>query len=205
MPSQTITIKYTPEKRLSLLDAITKRPLYHVKVSRQVPQMEMIRLAGSQEGGNNNHAIPADEETYFESRVCTAQFKMTSLDRKSILSTSYSFVSPALSAGDALSPTILTWETDSENNAVGNFRLVVERQMESERKVLVLFRNETFSNELVGTFDIVDGGLDQLVKDEAVISGLAMLAMNQSFNLAERLRAIIAHRLRGVLVPTVRC
>ncbi|KAL3441444.1 hypothetical protein BJX65DRAFT_288521 [Aspergillus insuetus] len=198
MPSQTIIIKYTPEKRLSLLDATTKQPLYHVKVSRQVPQMEMIRLAGSQEGGNNNHAIPADEESYFESRVCTAQFKMTSLDvklrirehrdvelkRKKILSTSYSFVSPALSAGDGFSPTVLTWETDSEYNAVGNFRLVVERQLESERKIVVRFRNEAFSNELVGTFDIVDGGLDQLVKDEGVISGLAMLAMNQSFNLA---------------------
>ncbi|KAJ0418599.1 hypothetical protein BJY00DRAFT_176337 [Aspergillus carlsbadensis] len=198
MPGQTITIKYTPERRLSLLDATTKQPLYHVKVNRQVPQMEMIRLAGHQGSSDNNHAIPADEESYFESRVCTAQFKMTSLDvklrirehrgvelkRKKILSTSYSFTSPALSSGDGSPPTVLTWETDSGNNAVGNFRLIVEGQTESERKPLARFRNEAFSNEVVGTFEIIDGGLGQLVKDEAVISGLAMLAMNQSFNLA---------------------
>jgi hypothetical protein len=90
--------------------------------------------------------IPADEENYFESRVCTAQFKMTSLDvmlritvlspesvshvrtigppsptsplapptvsagetkrnielkRQKVLSTRYSFVSPALTVGGA--------------------------------------------------------------------------------------------------------
>jgi hypothetical protein len=190
---QTITVKYTPEGRLSLLDASTKQPLYHVKVSRQAPQMEMIRLTGHNEGPN--HAFPEDENAYFEPRVYTAQFKVTSLDvklrireqrdvelkRKKVLSTSYSFTSPSLSVGESLSP-VLTWETDSENNAVGNFKLVVG-EAEAEKKVLVRFRNEAFSNERVGTFE-VESGLDQLVKDEAVISGLAMLAMNQSFHLA---------------------
>lgn len=187
MPAQTITINYTPEGRLSLLDANTKQPLYHVKVSRQEPQMEMIRLAGHNESG---HSFPEDAEDYFESRVCTAQFKTTSLNvklrireqrglelkRKKVLSMSYSFLSPSLSVG---SPVALTWEADSENIAVGNFKLVVE----GEGKVVVRFRNEVFSNERVGTFE-VESGLDQLVKDEAVISGLAMLAMNQSFHLA---------------------
>lgn len=45
----------------------------------------------------------------------------------------------------------------------------------------VRFRNKAFSNEQVGTFE-VDAGVDQLVKDEAVISGLAILAMVQSIN-----------------------
>lgn len=186
MSGQTITINYNPEGRLSLLDATTRQPLYHVKVSRQTPQIEMIRLTGHNEAG----AFPDDEDAYFESRVCTAQFKMTSLDvklrireqrdvelkRKKVLSTSYTFVSPSLSAG---SPVALTWETDSENNTVGNFKLVVEGQ----GTVLVHLRNATFSNERVGTFEVASG-LDQLVKDEAVISGLAMLTMNQSFYLA---------------------
>lgn len=44
----------------------------------------------------------------------------------------------------------------------------------------VRFRNKAFSNEQVGT--LVDAGVDQLVKDEAVISGLAILAMVQSIN-----------------------
>ncbi|KAI2791905.1 hypothetical protein POX_c04785 [Penicillium oxalicum] len=186
MSGQTITINYTPEGRLSLLDATTKQPLYHVKVSRQTPQIEMIRLTGHEETG----AFPDDADAYFASRVCTAQFKITSLDvkmrireqrdvelkRKKVLSTSYTFVSPSLSAG---SPESLTWEADSENNAVGNFKLVVEGQ----GTVLVRFRNATFSTEQVGTFEVASG-LDQLVKDEAVISGLAMLTMNQSFHLA---------------------
>jgi hypothetical protein len=190
MPAQIIIINYTPEGRLSLLDASTKQPLYHVKVSRQAPQMEMIRLTGPSEGAPN-HSFPEDTNAYFESRVCTAQFKLTSLDvklgirkqldvelkRKKILSTSYSFLSPSLSVG---SPVTLIWETDSENNAVGNFKLAVE----GEGKVIVRFRNEAFSNERVGTFEVESDGLDQLVKDEAVISGLAMLAMNQSFHLA---------------------
>ncbi|KAJ5855030.1 hypothetical protein N7534_007573 [Penicillium rubens] len=190
MAPQTIIINYTPDKRLSLIDATTKQPLYHVKVSRQTPQMEMIRLtghlpptegAGTDATGTGMRPIPADEENYFESRVCTAQFKMTSLDvmlrireqrnielkRQKVLSTRYSFVSPALT-------------TDSGDNTVGNFRLV----REGDSKVLVKFRNEAFSNARVGTFEVLDGAMDQLVKDEAVISGLAMLAMNQSFQLA---------------------
>ncbi|RAL08799.1 uncharacterized protein BO97DRAFT_192542 [Aspergillus homomorphus CBS 101889] len=202
MSPQTILINYTPDKRLSLMDATTKQPLYHVKVSRQTPQMEMIRLtghlpptegAGADATGTGMRPIPADEEAYFESRVCTAQFKLTSLDvklrireqrnielkRQKVLSTRYSFVSPALSVGQG-GAVVLTWETDSENNAVGNFRLV----QEGDSQVLVKFRNEAFSNERVGTFEVLDGAMDELVTDEAVISGLAMLAMNQSFNLA---------------------
>jgi hypothetical protein len=155
--------------------------------------MEMIRLTGHNEGPD--HAFPEDENAYIEPRVYTAQFKLTSLDvklrireqrdvelkRKKVPSTSYSFTSPSLSVGESLSP-VLTWETDSENNAVGNFKLVVG-ESEAEKRVLVRFRNEAFSNERVGTLE-VESGLDQLVKDEAVISGLAMLAMNQSFHLA---------------------
>ncbi|KAF7720288.1 Uncharacterized protein PECH_003407 [Penicillium ucsense] len=207
MSPQIITINYTPENRLSLLDATTKQPLYHVKVSRQTPQMEMIRLtdhlsttqsAGIGTDGTTGTAlrpVPADEETYFESRVCTAQFKLTSLDvilrirdqrgitlkRENILSMRYSSTSPTLSgsAGER-GPVVLTWETDWGNNALGNFRLV----REGDRQVLVKFCNEVFSNERVGTFEVLDEVRDQLVTDEAVISGLAMLAMNQSFNLA---------------------
>jgi len=188
MPVQTLTINYTPEGRLSILDAETKQPLYHVKVSRQVPQMEMIRLDGPR--GAINKSFPEDEDAYYESRVCTAQFKLTSLDvklrirdqrgvelkRKGLMSTSYSFISPALSVGP---PVPLSWKTDFENNSVGNYKLIAEL----EDKVIARFRNETFSNERVGFFD-VETGLDELVKDEAVISCLAMLAMNQSFHLA---------------------
>ncbi|KAJ6141921.1 hypothetical protein N7497_011020 [Penicillium chrysogenum] len=162
MAPQTIIINYTPDKRLSLIDATTKQPLYHVKG------------AGTDATGTGMRPIPADEENYFESRVCTAQFKMTSLDvmlrireqrnielkRQKVLSTRYSFVSPALSVGGA-------------SGLVGE-----------GGKVLVKFRNEAFSNARVGTFEVLDEAMDQLVKDEAVISGLAMLAMNQSFQLA---------------------
>ncbi|KAL4746039.1 hypothetical protein BDW72DRAFT_210800 [Aspergillus terricola var. indicus] len=199
MPSQTIIINYTPEGRLSLLDSATKQPLYHVKVSRQTPQMEMIRLTGHTEGPGDS-AFPTDEETYFESRVCTAEFKMTRLDvklrireqrdvelkRKQVLSTSYSFVSPALSAAAARNgglPTVLTWEADSNSWSIGNFSLLVDGSSEGSRKMLMHFTNEAMSTERVGTFE-VDSELDQLVKDEAVISGLAMLSMNQSFRLS---------------------
>jgi hypothetical protein len=136
--------------------------------------------------------FPKTQNAYFESRVCTAQFKMTSLDvklrireqrdaeskRKKVLSTTYLFLLPSLSVG---SPVALTWDTDSENNPVGNFKLVVE----GDGNMFVRFRNEAFSNERVGTFE-VESGLDQPVKNEAVISGLAMLAMNQSPHLPGR-------------------
>ncbi|OQD83723.1 hypothetical protein PENANT_c015G05783 [Penicillium antarcticum] len=197
MAPQTININYTPNKRLSLIDADTGTPLYHVKVSRQTPQMEMIRLGP--EPSQEQPSFPADEETYFASRVSTAQFALTSLNvklrirdyrdielkRKSILSTSYLFTSPALSAAAArmMAPAVLCWEADNTNNTVGDFQLVVDATNDSDRKVLVRFCNQSFSNERVGTFEL-DSGLDQLVKDEAVISGLAMLAMVQSINLA---------------------
>ncbi|GFF40416.1 hypothetical protein IFM46972_06206 [Aspergillus udagawae] len=202
MAIQTITITYTDGKYLSLVDAASRTPLYHVKVCRQVPQMEMIRLSPAPRD-DTDQAFPQDESAYFQRRVYTAQFKMTSLNvqlqirehrdvllsRKSILSTSYSFTSPAMCAANtrsspsspASSP-ILTWEADQTGN-LGDFRLVNEAENESDRGVLARFRNKAFSNEQVGTFEVV-AGLDQLVKDEAVISGLAMLSMVQSINLA---------------------
>ncbi|GAQ09932.1 uncharacterized transporter C3H1.06c [Aspergillus lentulus] len=202
MASQTITITYTDGKYLSLVDAATRTPLYHVKVCRQVPQMEMIRLSPAP-SDDTGQAFPQDESAYFQRRVYTAKFKMTSLNVqlqirehrdvllswKSMLSTSYSFTSPAMSAANTMnssssppSSPILTWEADPTGN-LGDYRLVNETENESERRVLVRFRNKAFSNEQVGTFE-VDAGLDQLVKDEAVISGLAMLPMVQSINLA---------------------
>lgn len=196
MAPQTININYTPEGRLSLIDNTTGSPLYHVKVTRQSPQMEMIRLspASSQE----DSSFPADEEAYLASRVSTAQFKMSSLNvklrirdhhdielkRKGILSTSYSFSSPALTAA-AIDTTqrTLCWEADDTDNTLGDFRLVVDATGEVDRRALVRFRNRAFSNERVGKFEL-DSDLDQPLKDEAVISGLAMLAMVQSMNLA---------------------
>ncbi|RHZ53281.1 hypothetical protein CDV55_101885 [Aspergillus turcosus] len=203
MALQTITITYTDSKYLSLVDAASRTPLYHVKVCRQVPQMEMICLSPVPSDERNDRAFPEDENAYFQRRVYTAKFKMTSLNvqlqirehrdvllsRKSILSTSYSFTSPALSAATTTScssspasSSILTWEADQTGN-LGDFRLVKEAENELDRRVLARFRNKAFSNEQVGTFE-VDTGLDQLVKDEAVISGLAMLSMVQSINLA---------------------
>jgi hypothetical protein len=82
----------------------------------------------------------------------------------------------------SLSSPILTWEADQTGN-LGDFRLVNETENVSDRKLLARFRNKAFSNEQVGAFE-VDAGLNQLVKDEAVISGLAMLSMVQSINLA---------------------
>ncbi|GIJ86376.1 hypothetical protein Asppvi_005264 [Aspergillus pseudoviridinutans] len=202
MAFQTITITYTDGKYLSLVDAASRTPLYHVKVCRQVPQMEMIRLNPAP-SDDTDQAFPQDESAYFERRVYTATFKMTSLDvqlqirehrevllsRKSILSTSYSFASPAMSAANTRSSSssppsslILTWEADPTGN-LGDFRLVNEAENESDKRVLARFRNKAFSNEQVGTFEVV-AGLDQFVKDEAVISGLAMLSMVQSINLA---------------------
>jgi hypothetical protein len=198
MAFQTITITYTDGKYLSLVDAASRTPLYHVKVCRQVPQMEMIRLSPAP-SDDTDQAFPQDESAYFQRRVYTAKFKMTSLNvqlqirerrdvllsRKSILSTSYSFTSPAMSAANtmsSLSSPILTWEADRTGN-LGDFRLVNETENVSDRKLLARFRNKAFSNEQVGTFE-VDAGLNQLVKDEAVISGLAMLSMVQSINLA---------------------
>ncbi|GIJ99655.1 hypothetical protein Aspvir_003656 [Aspergillus viridinutans] len=202
MAFQTITITYTDGKYLSLVDAASCTPLYNVKVCRQVPQMEMIRLYPAP-SDDTDQAFPQDESAYFQRRVYTAKFKMTSLNvqlqirehrdvllsRKSILSTSYSFTSPAISAANSMnssssppSSSILAWEADQTGN-LGDFRLVNEADNELDKRVLARFRNKAFSNEQVGTFE-VDAGMKQLVKDEAVISGLAMLAMVQSINLA---------------------
>ena len=159
MSTQTIIIRYTSEASLSLVDASANQPIYHVKVNRQAPQMEMIRLANPNEEPYSS--FPEDEAAFFESRVCAAHFKITSLDvklcireqrdielkRKGLLSTSYLFTSPSLSSRER-SPTVLVWETDSANNAVGNFKLSVQDRSD----VLVRFRNEAFSNERVGTF-----------------------------------------------------
>ncbi|KAL4734116.1 hypothetical protein BDV11DRAFT_175065 [Aspergillus similis] len=45
--AQILTINYIPNGRLSPLDTATKQPLYQVKVNRQTPPMEMIRLAAT--------------------------------------------------------------------------------------------------------------------------------------------------------------
>lgn len=45
MALQTIAITYSDGKYLSLVDAASRTPLYHVEVCRQALQMEMIRLS----------------------------------------------------------------------------------------------------------------------------------------------------------------
>ncbi|GFF22313.1 MFS transporter, putative [Aspergillus udagawae] len=157
MAIQTITITYTDGKYLSLVDAASRTPLYHVKVCRQVPQMEMIRLSPAP-GDDTDQAFPQDESAYFQRRVYTAQ-EEHSFDQLLIHVT-----------GNVC-------RKYQELSIVSG--IIADPHMGSRPDG----GTWAFSNEQVGTFEVV-AGLDQLVKDEAVISGLAMSSMVQSINLA---------------------
>ncbi|OTA92915.1 hypothetical protein M434DRAFT_386511 [Hypoxylon sp. CO27-5] len=115
--------------------------------------------------------------------ACTAAFRALSLgvtmrirgkevrlERSSALSRTYNF----LSAG---AETRLTWEADGALS--GDFRLVERAQ----HSVLARFRNKLFSNAEVGTFEVV-GNVSELLREEILISGLSVLVMVQSLNLA---------------------
>ncbi|KAH3197788.1 hypothetical protein KXV64_001442 [Aspergillus fumigatus] len=109
------------------------------------------------------------------------------LSRKSILSTSCPFRSPEISATNSMSSSsappslpVFIWEPDQTGTWVISDSSTRQRMSWIEG-YWVRFRNKAFSNEQVGTFE-ADAGVDQLAKDEAVISGLAILAMVQSIN-----------------------
>ncbi|KAH1305113.1 hypothetical protein KXX11_000197 [Aspergillus fumigatus] len=138
MALQTIAITYSDGKYLSLVDAASRTPLYHVE--RRYDQ-----------------AFPQDENVYFQRRVYTAKFKMTSLN----VSRNICHKFHELLVGSAAIASLHMGAGPDRD--LGDFRLVNEAEDELDRRVL-------------------DAGVDQLVKDEAVISGLAILAMVQSIN-----------------------
>ncbi|THC94278.1 hypothetical protein EYZ11_006251 [Aspergillus tanneri] len=81
----------------------------------------------------------------------------------------YNFNSSAANAN-------LTWRADGA--LTGDYNL-----LGGNDAVIARFRNKLLSNQEVGSFELV-GELDEMFKDEIVISLLAMLAMVQSLNLA---------------------
>ncbi|KAH8697903.1 hypothetical protein BGW36DRAFT_427843 [Talaromyces proteolyticus] len=181
-PFQTINIIYST-KSLNLVDFYTLEPLYKVKVDRHVPQIESRRVQAGPDSYNDEALL--DDHRPWKDNVCTATFKLTSLNvclsihehtdiefkRDHILSSQYTFSSPFLNS------TTLMWKADGVFS--GNFLLTDD----TKGTVLARFRNRLFSNTEVGTLEIVDEIAPDL-KDEVVISGLAMLVMLQSLNLS---------------------
>lgn len=173
---QMIHIHYRSNS-LSLLDSDDKTPLYTVNISCNTPQMQLVSLRDHQfEAPNDN-----DGNTR---RLSTALFKMLSMDvqlsirgkpalmqRSNLFSRSYCFRSVALDGESLL------WEADGALS--GDFKLV-RRQ---DGRVLSRFRNKVFSTVEVGSFEIV-GELSDKLKEEIVITGLSVLVMVQSLNLA---------------------
>ncbi|KAJ5086548.1 hypothetical protein NUU61_007855 [Penicillium alfredii] len=170
---QLIHIHYRG-KYLSLLDSDDTTPIYTVKVCREAPQMEVIRL-----NRDNNHSDNGDTAL-----LSTASFKTLSMEvtlsihdhmvmlrRPNIFSRTYGFESVALPGNTLL------WEADGSLS--GDFKLVNR----SNHQVLSRFRNKVFSTTEVGSFEMV-GDLSAELKDEIVVSGLAVLVMVQSLSLA---------------------
>ncbi|OTA56770.1 hypothetical protein K449DRAFT_468067 [Hypoxylon sp. EC38] len=172
---------------LKLLDSDDETPLYSVRVSRESPQMAMVRVMKPTLLGKHGKTEPAvyhaPNGSTKDVNACTAAFRALSLgvtmrirgkevrlERSSALSRTYNF----LSAG---AETRLTWEADGALS--GDFRLVERAQ----HSVLARFRNKLFSNAEVGTFEVV-GNVSELLREEILISGLSVLVMVQSLNLA---------------------
>ncbi|KAI1411332.1 hypothetical protein F5Y13DRAFT_165471 [Hypoxylon sp. FL1857] len=189
LPIQMIHVHYHG-KYLKLLDSDDETLLYSVRVSRESPQMEMVRVVKPSllgKGGETEppvyHATDSSAKNPNDTNACTAAFRALSLgvtmrirgkevrlERSSALTRTYTF----LSAGAERK---LTWEADGALS--GDFRLVDRTQ----HGVLARFRNKLFSNAEVGTFEVV-GNVSELLREEILISGLSVLVMVQSLNLA---------------------
>ncbi|KAL5364930.1 hypothetical protein BJX96DRAFT_188197 [Aspergillus floccosus] len=176
VPIQMIHIHYRG-KRLSLLDSDDTTPLYTVTVCRHTPQMQLVRLPRD---SNPN----AGGDTDNERGICTAAFEKLSMNvtlsiydqpvmlrRLDIFSRTYAFESTTLAG------TALHWEADGA--LTGDFKLVNQQNCQ----VLARFHNKVFSVTEVGSFEMV-GLLPERLNEEIVISGLAVLVMVQSLNLA---------------------
>lgn len=175
-------------KYLKLLDSDDQTQLYSVRISRESPQMEMVRvsqppLLSKLRGTDAEPATYHDTDNTNSSSACTAAFRALSLgvtmrvrgkevklERSSALTRTYSFQSAGAEAR-------LTWEADGALS--GDFRLVDR----ADHGVLARFRNKLFSNAEVGAFEIV-GDVSELLREEILISGLSVLVMVQSLNLA---------------------
>lgn len=177
LPIQIIHIHYQG-KLLILRDSDDKTPLYTVKVCRKTPQMTMTRSAP----GVQDTTISPEKHKHDDFAICTASFKGLKvnvdltvrgrrilLNRQSLMSTTYDFDS-------VVKGSKLFWEADGALS--GDFRLVDERGC-----VVARFRNKLFSNTEVGALEMV--GVTEVLREEIVISGLAMLAMVQSMNLCQ--------------------
>ncbi|CAL5872944.1 uncharacterized protein PFLUO_LOCUS7213 [Penicillium psychrofluorescens] len=162
-------------KFLSLLGSDGTTPLYTVKVCRETPQMELVRMNGSAAARSTSPQMP---------ELCTASFKNLSLNvalsirgiqvhlkRQGTFSRAYVFESTA-SPG-----TTLLWEADGA--LTGDFKL----SDQFTGRVVARFRNRLFSTSEVGSLEII-GEVEEVLQDEVVISCLAVLVMVQSLNLA---------------------
>lgn len=159
---------------LSLLDSDDKTPLYTVKISRKTPQIQLVTL----------HDNYGNDDTGPEPRLYTAAFRMLSMEvklsmrghvvtlrRPYTFSRTYSFESITLPGITFL------WEADGA--LTGDFKLT----RKDDRQVLSRFRNKVLSVTELGSFEIV-GEVTARLKEEILISGLAVLVMVQSLNLA---------------------
>ncbi|KAJ5601064.1 hypothetical protein N7510_010598 [Penicillium lagena] len=173
-PIQMIHIHYRG-KFLSLLDSDDATPLYTVKVCRETPQMELVRMNRSAAAQNTSPQIP---------EPCTASFNYLSLNvslsirgiqvrlkRHGTFSRTYAFESTA-SPG-----TTMLWEADGA--LTGDFKL----SDQFTGRVVARFRNRLFSTSEVGSLEMI-GEVEEVLQEEIVISCLAVLVMVQSLNLA---------------------
>lgn len=164
-------------KFLSLLDSDDSTLLYTVKVCRETPQIQVVR----RQAGDIPHG---EDSTAHQPGLCTASFKKLSMEvtlsirghrvllrRPDIFSRTYGFESRSLPG------TMLRWEADGA--LTGDFKLVNMR----DDRVLCRFHNKVFSVAEVGSFEMI-GVLSEDLKEEVVTSGLAVLVMVQSLNLA---------------------
>lgn len=179
IPIQMIHIHYNG-KYLNLLDSDDRSPLYRVKVWPHSPQMEMVRSSNETNPPNYTSGTPNPPAP-----ICTAAFKTFSLQvklrvhshevllqREGTLTRTYNFTSSVFPHAT------LTWSADGA--LTGDYKLADEARGGG---LIARFRNKVFSCQEVGSFELV-GELDEAFRDEVVISGLAVLAMVQSLNLA---------------------
>lgn len=178
LPIRMIHIHYRG-KFLHLLDSDDQTPLYRVKVGPHSPQMELFPVDLAR---TPSYPRASSAATTAALPICTAAFKAVSLqvmltihgravrlERESLLTRAYHFHSPYANVE-------LTWKADGA--LTGDYQLIA-----SHGAMVARFHNRLFSNQEVGTLELV-GELEDRLRDEIVISGLAMLAMVQSLNLA---------------------
>jgi hypothetical protein len=157
---------------LAILDSDDKSPVYTVNCTTSPSQMCLVPTPTSSGRLSSASTRPVATAIFPKLKTEVAlniHGRAVTLRREATFTRTYTFISPTTS-------TPLFWKADGA--LTGDFKLVDGRD-----NVKARFRNKVFCASELGSFEIV-GEMQDEERDAVVISGLAMLTMVQSGQLA---------------------